>query len=130
MTKTLNHLPTALGLVALVTLLPQVAWATKAIAEQENLQCTSCHDKPGSKLLTDKGMYYEMIGSLAGFENLDKEFERCTTCHSKKPGSKKLTETGEKYKFVVDDMEGLRIWLMEQHPTPAETTETQKQEKD
>lgn len=129
MTKIMTITLTALGLLTLVMLSPQMASATKAIAQEESLQCTSCHDKPGSKLLTDKGMYYEMTGSLAGYDDLDASFERCTTCHSKKPGSKKLTATGEKYKFVVDDMEGLRIWLMEQHPTPTETTENQTKEK-
>lgn len=119
-----------LTLVALVAFLPQSASATKAMAQQENLECTSCHDKPGSKLLTDRGLYYELMGSFDGYAQLQGKFERCTSCHSKKPGSKKLTETGEKYKFVADDMEGLRTWLMEQHPRPAEKKQEQQPDSD
>lgn len=129
MTKTLILTLSTLVLVALATLVPQPAGASKAIAQQEDLACTSCHDKPGSKLLTDKGVYYESMGSLEGYELLESKFERCTTCHSKKPGSSKLTDTGMKYKFVADDMDDLRIWLMDQHPTPAEEMEKVKSEK-
>lgn len=127
MNKTLIITLSALGLLALIALVPQPATASKAIAQQENLACTSCHDKPGSKLLTDKGKYYETMGSLEGFDQVQAQFEKCTTCHVKKPGSQKLTETGKKYQWVAEDMDGLRIWLMDQHPTPAE--EMQEQDK-
>jgi cytochrome c553 len=128
MNKTLIITLSTLGLLALIALVPQPATATKAIAQQENLACTSCHDKPGSKLLTDKGKYYETMGSLEGFDQVQSQFEKCTTCHVKKPGSQKLTETGKKYQWVAEDMDGLRIWLMEQHPTPAEMMQEQEQE--
>lgn len=128
MTKTLTITLSTLCLLALIALIPQPATASKAIAQQEDLACTSCHDKPGSKLLTDQGVYYEAMGSLEGYEMVKSKFDKCTTCHSKKPGSAKLTETGKKYKFVAEDMEDLRIWLMDQHPTPAEAMEQQKKD--
>lgn len=112
----------AFGLVvlALAMMLPSEALASKAVAQQENLPCTSCHDKPGSKLLTDQGKYYELMGSLVGFDQIEAKFEKCTTCHVRKPGSKKLTKTGQRYQWVAQDMEGLKQWLMEQHPVPPE----------
>ena len=68
--------------------------ATNEIATQTDLKCTQCHDKAGSKLLTDRGIYYEATGSLEGFDELTKTFGNCTKCHVRKPGSTKLTKTG------------------------------------
>lgn len=99
--------------------------ASNAIAEREDLACTSCHDKPGSKLLTDRGKYYEQMGTLVGFDELEARFTRCTSCHVRKPGSLKLTETGRRYRWMMGDMDGIRQWLMERHPRPTETPEGQ-----
>ena len=75
-----------------------------------------CHDKPGSKLLTDEGKYYELMGTLDGFDDVTQVFGECTTCHVKKPGSAKLTQTGRLFQRLIDDMSGLRTYLQEQHP--------------
>lgn len=92
------------------------AQASNQIALKEGLPCTVCHDKPGSKLLTDQGMYYQEMRTLKGYNDVVVAFSQCTSCHVKKPGSKRLTERGERYKWVVGDMEGLRQWLWENHP--------------
>ena len=67
------------------------------MGKQEGLSCTVCHDKPGSKLLTDQGKYYETMRTLAGFDELKATFGACTSCHVTKPGSKKLTAKGKEF---------------------------------
>lgn len=118
--------PTTLALVlaiaAALVLSSIPASSTPAIGETEGLTCTACHDKPGSKLLTDKGKYYELMGSLEGFEELEKAFSSCTDCHVKKPGSKKLTRQGKKFNSSIKNMEGLREWLKTAHPQEPEDT--------
>lgn len=101
-----------------VALLFGSSWllATEEIAKTENVRCTACHDKPGSKLLTDKGKYFETVRSLEGFDKLEAEFGRCTNCHVRKPGSEKLTKEGKKLAEVVNDMTELKVWLAEKHP--------------
>jgi len=99
------------------------AQASNKIAKKESLQCTVCHDKPGSKLLTDRGKYYEEMRTLDGYNEVILAFSRCTSCHVKKPGSKELTERGQAYAFVAHDMEGLRQWLRENHPLLKRSTE-------
>jgi hypothetical protein len=94
------------------------AFATKAIATKEEVSCTVCHDKPGSKLMTDKGKYYELMGSFAGYDHLRQDFGKCTACHVRKPGSAKLTKQGKQYQSLSTNMEGLREYLMEPHPEP------------
>ena len=118
--KTLITVMVLLGLAG-------VAVATEELAEKEDLVCTSCHDKPGSKLLTDKGKYYELMGSLDGYDRIEATFERCTYCHVKKPGSKKLTKKGKSFAFAVMDMEGLRQWLTSEHPGLGALDEAEKQ---
>jgi len=95
-----------------------LASGSEKVGKQENLSCTTCHDKPGSKLLTDKGKYYESMRTLAGFEDLEATFGACTSCHISKPGSKKLTAQGRHFRDLVRDMEGLREWMKLNHPTP------------
>lgn len=92
--------------------------ATGPVAKSTGLACTACHDKPGSKLLTDQGKYYELMGSLDGFAGLEATFQACTKCHVAKPGSKKMTAEGKKFAELVKDMQGLRDWLAKQHPKP------------
>jgi hypothetical protein len=109
---------TAIVLAALALLYltsgPQ-AQASNEIAKRENLQCTVCHDKPGSKLLTNKGLYYQQLGSLQGYEQVV-AFGDCASCHKRRPGSKKLTPTGRRFLAAVKDMKGLRLWLEQNHP--------------
>lgn len=90
--------------------------ATEAIGKTKNLECTVCHDKPGSKLLTDKGKYYEVVGSLSGFEELRLNFGECTVCHAAKPGSQTLTKAGKQFQRAFADMEDLRAFVMKEHP--------------
>lgn len=92
------------------------AGASKQIAEREDLQCTVCHARPGSKRLTDRGKYYEKLRTLDGYDEVIAAFSECTACHVNKPGSKKLTDRGRAFQFAVRDMEGLRLWLRESHP--------------
>ena len=116
---------TAIVLAALALLYlasgPQ-ARASNDIAKKEGLQCTVCHDKPGSRLLTNKGLYYQQIGSLKGYDDVV-AFGDCASCHDQRPGSKKLTPTGRRFLRVVKDMKGLKKWLEDNHPgmepTPA-----------
>lgn len=116
----MNKRPTTLALIlaiaAALVLASLPASSTPAMGESEALSCTTCHDKPGSKLLTDKGKYYELMGSFEGLDELEKAFVSCTDCHVKKPGSKKLTRQGKKFNSSVKDMEGLREWLKSAHP--------------
>lgn len=92
------------------------AEATNAIAKRENLVCTVCHDKPGSKLLTDQGLYYEVVGSLKGYREVEGAFGQCTYCHDRRPGAEKLTPEGARLMGVVEDMEGLQDWVVKSHP--------------
>ncbi len=111
------------ALAAAALLVATNAQGTEALAKQERLECTACHDKPGSKLLTDQGKYYETMRTLAGYAELKSTFGACTNCHVKKPGSKKLTAQGKKFQQMVEDMAGLGAWMKEHHPTtppPAE----------
>jgi hypothetical protein len=95
-----------------------VVVATDEIAEQQDLKCTACHDKLGSKLLTDKGIYFENTRTLEGYDQVKGTFGKCTTCHVRKPGSTKLTKKGKELAEVVGSMEELRAWLDEHHPEP------------
>ncbi len=97
-------------------LLAGVAGASEGIAKTEDLVCTACHDKPGSKLLTDRGKYYELMGSQEGFAEVKSSFARCTYCHARKPGARKLTKEGKGFATLVGDMEGLLAWMRDQHP--------------
>lgn len=94
------------------------AIATEDIGQETGLNCTACHDKAGSKMLTDKGLYFETMRTMDGYDQLQANFGRCTSCHVKKPGSDKLTKKGKKVGEVVDDMDDLREWLKSGHPTP------------
>ena len=120
--KRLPLLSTALAATLVVAaLLAPRAWGTEKIGEQEKLACTVCHDKPGSRLLTDKGKYYETARTLAGFDELRANFGACTTCHVSKPGSKKLTRQGKQFQELVGNMDGLAAWMKENHPAPPKT---------
>lgn len=90
--------------------------ASKKLASETSLSCTSCHDKPGSRLLTDAGKYFEFNRSMDGFEPLKENFGKCTMCHVRKPGSTKLTARGLEFAKLVKDMAGLKEWLKQNHP--------------
>ena len=115
---TLFTLVLAFAFALLATSLPVLA--TPEMADAEAMKCTVCHDKPGSKLMTDQGKYYELMGTMDGFDEIEQAFTECTACHVKKPGSKKLTRQGKKFYSSVKDMEGLRDWLDTNHPKKGE----------
>lgn len=95
------------------------AFASQKLATTTGKTCTSCHDKPGSKLLTDQGKYFEAMHSLDGYDQVKQSFGRCTSCHDRKPGSKKFTKKGKQFAEMVKDMPGLNQWMREGHPMPA-----------
>ena len=106
-------------LVLAGVVLDRGAVASNKIARDTGMVCTECHDKPGSKLMTDKGKYYEFVGSFDGYEEIKAGFSKCTQCHVKKPGSKRLTREGKKFAGLVRDMDGLRDWAKKNHPASA-----------
>ena len=96
MMKNLNRNLAAIAAASL--LVATAAFATPDMAKWEGLKCTVCHDKAGSKLLTSKGMYYELKKTLEGYSALIAEYKKCTACHSQEPGNKTLTAQGEEMK--------------------------------
>lgn len=110
--------------VAVVLVTAPSADATKKLAGETDRVCTVCHDKPGSKLLTDQGKFFETRRTLEGYDELMEEFGSCTHCHSRKPGSMKLTKAGKQHKqqLAVNDMEELCNWIKE-HPDVQESGE-------
>ena len=113
--KNKNHLTLVVAAVFSL-LLAGGAYATEELAETENLACTSCHDKPGSKLLTDQGKYFELMRSMDGFAELNASFGNCTFCHRRKPGSQKLTKAGRGFAHALGNMEALVEWVAERYP--------------
>jgi formate-dependent nitrite reductase cytochrome c552 subunit len=114
-------IPALAAAAALAPFLSTGASGSDEIAAKERISCTACHDKPGSKLLTDEGKFYEVMRTTDGFEALEKTFGRCTSCHDTRPGSQELTEKGEQFRALVTDMEGLAEWMKQHHPeAPAE----------
>ena len=94
------------------------AFASKKLATETGRSCTTCHDKPGSRLLTDTGKYFETTRSLDGFDQIKESFGKCTMCHVRKPGSSKLTTRGREFSAMVKDMKDLRDWVQKNHPAP------------
>jgi hypothetical protein len=94
----------------------QPAAATEKLAQDSHVACTTCHDKPGSRLLTDQGKYFELMRSFDGFTEIQATMGACTTCHVRKPGSHKLTGKGKQFRETVQSMPGLRDFVMKSHP--------------
>lgn len=97
------------GLALMLLIAVSPARATETMAESEGLKCTTCHDKPGSRLLTSKGKYYELRGSFDGYDEVIKKYKKCTKCHAQYPGSQKLTKKGEKFKAQGKTMDHVTI---------------------
>ena len=115
-----KHMRFAIGFaLAGAVLLAGAAVGSEKTAAATGKSCTTCHDKAGSKLLTDSGKYYETMHTLDGYDALKSSFGRCTTCHVRKPGSAKLTKKGQQFAELAKDMESLRQWIKEGHPMPA-----------
>ena len=111
--------------VSALLLVMAPARAGENLSKEEGVSCTTCHDKPGSKLLTDKGKYYELMRTFDGFDEIKSTFGRCTHCHIAKPGSKKLTAEGREMAKVANGMPELREWIRSQHPESEEQEEQQ-----
>jgi hypothetical protein len=104
--------------------------ASEAIAEQEGMACSVCHVDPETDRLTDQGRYYQSMRSLSGFEAVVQKFGRCAYCHVQEAGSLELTEEGNRFRWMMEDMEGLRAWLDENHPRPAEQDPAEEADQD
>ena len=116
------------GLGAVIALAPPPTeiGASQDLAEKTGEVCTVCHDKPGSKRLTDKGKYYEVMGAFEGFDDVLAIFGECTHCHAKKPGSTKLTPAGRKFSDAIENLEAFQEFLQANHPrTLAEDLEVE-----
>ncbi|MGE5233930.1 MAG: hypothetical protein ACM3OB_07450 [Acidobacteriota bacterium] len=111
-----RNLAILIALVGVAALFATSLAASNTVAKKEGLACTVCHDKPGSKLLTDKGKYYESAGTLAGYDKVAAAFGNCTYCHDRRPGSKKLTARGEELRSSIKDMKALRDYVLSAHP--------------
>ncbi len=111
-----------LGIVVLAVAaslaLASFAAASEKLAKDTGQQCVACHDKPGSKLLTDRGKYFEARKTLDGYDQIRSSFGRCTACHVRKPGSTKLTKRGAQFAENAKDMTDLKRWLDEGHAMP------------
>lgn len=92
--------------------------ANEMLGEQEGLKCTACHDKAGSKRMTDEGKYFEVMGTMEGYDKLMESFGKCTSCHVRKPGSMKLTRRGRQFQSSIEGMADFKAWLIEGHPMP------------
>ena len=115
-----KHLRLLAGTALLAALMVAgAALASEKIGKSTGKDCTYCHDKPGSKLLTDRGMYYQTVSSLEGFDAVQATFGKCTTCHVRRPGSHKLTKKGRALADLAHDMGGLQKWVKDGHPVPA-----------
>lgn len=106
----------AIAAAAVALLAAGAGIAAEKLARETGAACADCHDKPGSKLLTDRGKYYEMRRTFDGFDAIQASFGRCTACHVRTPGSARLTKKGRQLADVVKDMDALRDWLREHHP--------------
>lgn len=114
----MKHTKNAALVVAAVfsLLLAGGVYATEELAGAEAMVCTVCHDKPGSKRLTDKGKYFELMRSMDGYADVEASFGKCTFCHRRKPGSKKLTKAGKGFANALGNMQGLVEWIQDLHP--------------
>lgn len=83
------------------------AIATEELGKTEGIKCKVCHDKPGSRLLTDKGKYFEYKRTFEGYDQLLRKFKKCTLCHVQEPGNPKLTHSGLELKHREVTMDHL-----------------------
>lgn len=100
--------------------------ADETVAESEGLECAVCHPQcdDDAVLLTDQGHYYQLMGTLEGYELVLERFGECTYCHVAEAGTASLTREGLRFQWMMEDMAGLRQWLEDTHPQrPEETAE-------
>ena len=105
-------------LVGLFALAGVSVQASEETAEQEGLECQVCHADQGTELLTDQGRYFQYMGNLDGFGPVMERFGSCIYCHVQEADSVDLTREGYRFRWMMEDMEGLKAWLEENHPSP------------
>ena len=100
--------------------MPTPAVGSETIGEQEGLDCQVCHAnvEAAAETLTDRGLYYQYLRTLDGYAQVLEKFESCTYCHADGVGSQGLTPEGHRFRWMMEDMVGLRAWLEENHPRP------------
>jgi hypothetical protein len=104
------------GLSAFLTV--PISWASEEIASEQGLECQLCHGDQGTGFLTDQGRYFQYMGSLDGFDQVTEQFGSCLYCHVQEADSIKLTREGQRFYWMMEDMQGLKAWLEENHPSP------------
>lgn len=109
-------------LLALLAAVASPLHASEEVAEQMSLECAVCHQESdeANLLLTDQGKYYQLMETLEGFDLVMEQFGHCNYCHVPEAGSKALTREGLRFEWMMEDMTGLRQWLEDAHPKPAE----------
>jgi hypothetical protein len=122
--KTLGLIPITVVALALTAGFP--AAGSEEIAEQQSLECQVCHADVEADIqtLTDRGLYFQFVRTLDGYEQVLEKFQSCTYCHADRAGSQHLTSEGYRFRWMMEDMAGLRAWLEEHHPRPANEDES------
>ncbi len=119
--------PTVVVLSFTATTLAAVsmAGASEKIAEAEGLECQLCHanTEETPEILTDRGVYYQFLHTLSGYEEVLERFESCTYCHVDRAGNQALTAQGHRFRWMMEDMVGLKAWLDQHHPQTDEPRE-------
>ena len=116
----------ALMILLLITSGVSAVVATEKISEQEEIECQICHADPdqNAETLTDQGLYFEYMRTLTGYDQVLQRFDSCTYCHVQVTGAKALTARGYRFRWMMEDMVGLRAWLEENHPSPDKEDES------
>ncbi len=60
---------------------------------------------------------------MDGYADVEASFGKCTFCHRRKPGSKKLTKAGKGFANALGNMEALVEWVQDLHPAWPEVEE-------
>ena len=109
-----GHRPLLLILL-LIIMVGTSSEATEEIGAQEEIDCTVCHVDPdqGGKTLTDPGLYYQYLETLEGYELVLDRFGSCIYCHVDRAGDTALTPQGHRFRWMMDDMAGLRAWFVD-----------------
>ena len=117
---------TRIGLVALPILLTiagsTAVLATEEISEQEEIECQVCHSdvEHDAAALTDRGLFYQTVDTMDGYDQVLERFESCTYCHSERAGNKSMTSEGHRFRWMMQNMAGLTAWLEENYPASDE----------
>ena len=116
--RRIRRTPLLLGSLLAMVAGSGVVTASEETAAMEDLECSVCHDDPDGRRLTDEGRYYGLMETLDGYQQVVDNFGSCTYCHVPDVGSNNLTREGLRFRWMMEDMKGLRAWLDENHPRP------------